>query len=54
MTRLTQNVSCSTPIPFPTNAHFTLLGNSYDPAALEPTSVIGLPRWRETRGQSQA
>jgi len=54
MTRLTQNVSCSTTTPFPTNADFALLGNWCDPATLELTPMIGLPRWRETRGQSQA
>jgi hypothetical protein len=37
MTRLTQNVSCSTTTPFPTNADFALLGNWYDLATLEPT-----------------
>jgi hypothetical protein len=54
MARLTQNVSCSTTTPFPTNADFAFLGNWYDPATLELTSVIGLPRWRAARGQSQA
>ena len=32
LTRLTQNVTCSTVAPYPTNADFALSGNWYDPA----------------------